>query len=363
MVVNVLFEHDEQGRPHGCSFIRLLLPLSHPKVAGRVRLLASADLAPETADVVIVERWWRSDVSTQKVDALIAEVRRRNSKLIYTLDDNLLDISNDQFGSPSSIERRRCTYALLREADCVVVSTDTLAQRVRGLCRGCVLVVPNALDERIFSSCIDRNSRESEAAPVGRNGEVTRIGYMGTFTHFHDLQILFEPLRRLSAIYGNRIEFELIGVGEVRAEIMRALGNRARYIVVPPGGNYVEFVRWFSSSVSWDIAVAPLRTRRFNIYKSDLKYLDYGICGIPAVFSRLPPYLGTIQSGVNGILVDNDPEQWFGALDFLIQDRAARLEMGRSAFAEIVRNRTLMQVAPAWLVALCSVSGVQPLQA
>jgi O-antigen biosynthesis protein len=39
-----------------------------------------------------------------------------------------------------------------------------------------------------------------------------------------------------------------------------------------------------------DIAIAPLEINEFNKSKSNLKRLEYVVCGLPAVFTDIEPY-------------------------------------------------------------------------
>jgi hypothetical protein len=61
--VHVLYEHSGDERPHGCSYIRLLRPLSHPANADELEL--SWGIKYKSADVLIIERALRRDLSFQ----------------------------------------------------------------------------------------------------------------------------------------------------------------------------------------------------------------------------------------------------------------------------------------------------------
>ena len=62
--------------------------------------------------------------------------------------------------------------------------------------------------------------------------------------------------------------------------------------------------------------------RSFNRYKSDIKFLDYGVLGIPGVYSNVGPYPASVVHEQTGLLVANQPEAWFAALSRLIEDAA-----------------------------------------
>ncbi len=50
----------------------------------------------------------------------------------------------------------------------------------------------------------------------------------------------------------------------------------------------------------FDIGLAPLIDSPFNRCKSDLKYVEYGKVGVPAVFSKVGPYTRSVKHGETG---------------------------------------------------------------
>ncbi len=347
MIVNVLFEHDDRGNPHGCSHIRLLRPLAYPTLKNRLKMLASRDLAAERADVVVVERWWLPACDEAQAHRLVRDVRARGSTLIYTLDDNLLDIDLDEEGSAVTEVRKRITRYFIREADGVIVSTPALAQRLSHL-NSRIRVVPNALDEQLFLTDgfdpLLSPPRPAEAPVV--------LGYMGTLTHAADLALMIGPLRKLMARYGARVQLEIIGVSQNVNRMQALFGNRVRMLDPGDAVHYEQFAHWFSRNAHWDIGLAPLTDRAFNRCKSDIKFLDYGILGIPGIFSRVGPYADSVVHEQNGLLVDNAPQDWYAALSRLVDDPSLRQRLGRGA-AEYVRSQRVLNVrATDWLAAI-----------
>lgn len=350
--VNVLYEHDRAGEAHGCSHIRLLRPLCHPSLSAAVQLIPSRQLSPEPAEVVIVERWWKPDLCEKDAIELVAEVRRREATLIYTLDDNLLDLGMEEEGDPVAEETLRATRYFLRVADGVIVSTPALAQRLSAL-NSRVVVVPNALDERLFKPAgriVARMNPCSGRVNAGDN--LIRIGYMGTLTHASDLHMIVEPLRKLLYRYADRVRFEIVGVSSEQGWIKKLFGSAVNFLEPSGGDHYELFATWFRSSVQWDVGLAPLSARSFNQYKSDMKYLDYGILGIPGIFSNVGPYPATVRSGMTGIVVENEVEAWYQAMEVLVQDEDLRRQLGARAFENVVTERTLVVRAGDWLRAI-----------
>jgi glycosyltransferase involved in cell wall biosynthesis len=82
--------------------------------------------------------------------------------------------------------------------------------------------------------------------------------------------------------------------------------------------------------IDFDIGLAPLADIPFNYSKSHLKALEYAALGIPVIATDLPPYRDLVIDGVTGYLVSS-PQEWDKRLTELINDQAAREEMGAAA--------------------------------
>ena len=301
--VEVLFEHGLDQRPHGCSYIRLLLPLTHPTNQDAFNILPGTSYQGGT-EVVIVERTWRPErVSLRMVEALVRRVRRDGARLIYTIDDNLLDLR------PWSLVHRGLTpdekmvvRYLAREADGVIVSTEALKARLARL-NPRVAVVPNALDERLFDAGVPGSNGVQDS---GRKV----IGFMGTFSHDADLMMILQALRATLRRHPDALELQLV-CGVADAAVLRAFeGLPLRVLELTGQNEYPTFVRWMTSTLRWDLAIAPLEDNPFSRCKSDIKFLDYGALSIAGIYSRVPAYKQTVRHLETGYLAENTPEAW-----------------------------------------------------
>jgi glycosyltransferase involved in cell wall biosynthesis len=334
--VHVLFEHGEDGLPYGCSYIRHIRPLTHPVNEGE--LTVTFDRGYAGADVVIVERLWKPGLDAWQAEALVEQVRRDGGCLVYSIDDALLDLET------LSVDQRLLVRYFAREADGVLVATESLRRRLARL-NPRVLVVPNALDERLFAPAGVPIRREPRADGV------RVIGYMGTFTHHDDLMMVLQALRQVLRAGGGRVTFELAGGTDDGSLLDALLGLPVRVLDVPRGG-YPEFVAWARDHLRWDVGLAPLERTALNRCKSDLKFLDYAALGIAAVCSEVPAYAATVQDGITGRLVGESPMAWVEALRSTLADDGGRQAMAGRAQAYVFGERTLAQRAGAWSQAL-----------
>jgi hypothetical protein len=154
--LRILYQQGPDGQPFSASCIRLFIPFSQPACRAAFVVSYGTDLDDgDDADAVIVERWWRSGVDFAEVERLVERVHARGLPLIYTMDDNLLDLeaSYPDRRFLTADEERAIRY-LVEAADGVVVSTRALAERVQPL-NAKTHVVRNGVDRRLFTS-VDR---------------------------------------------------------------------------------------------------------------------------------------------------------------------------------------------------------------
>ena len=339
--IHVLFEHNAHQQPHCMAYIRLLLPLTHPVNNGAFSVSHGCEYAP--ADILIVERMWKPDLTLRQAEAVVERSRQDRSCLIYTIDDNLLDLSTrDGSKGLFSSEKLMAVRYLARAADGIIVSTEPLKHRLARL-NANIHVVPNALDERLCSV---------PAAPSRAVGGRKIIGYMGSHTHDADLMMILQPLRELLRKYGDLIEFQIVGgIGD--SALLQALaGLPVQVLEATASSDYPLFMPWMAENLRWDLAIAPLEDTSFTACKSDIKALDYGVYGIPGIFSRVPAYENTIRHLDTGWLAENDVASWQTAFETLLSDDQLRQRLGQNMQDYVRSTRILQHCAPQWREAI-----------
>lgn len=338
--VHVIYEYGVDTRPHGSAYLRLIRPLTYPDVSDQLDVTFGRDLGASEADLVLVDRLWRPDIHPQKVRDLAAEIHRRGGKLVYWFDDNFLEVG---FGDPAVRNVRKDSFAcFLEESDALVVTTRGLEAAFRDRQKP-IAVLQNALDERL----IVRRARVGGPP----HGKIT-IGYMGTGTHDNDLRMILPAMQAVSAKYPGQIKFQIIGA--LDEQKLRNWEEMSRLPVeilepLPVEIEYPLFMVWFTGSVQWDFALAPLVDNVFNKSKSDIKFLDYSAAGVPAVVSAVDAYASTVVDHQTGLVVENDPESWTAALDEMIRDSALRARLAENASSYLFEQRVLRQRAGEWV--------------
>lgn len=338
----VLYEYSIVGLPHTSAYLRLLRPFTHPALAERYEAMPSPLYQPDQAEIVIVDRTWRPDVSGELALSLVEAVTQSGARLIYHLDDDLLSLP---LSASYTAAQREAVEVLARKADALLLSTPILAERMAPL-NPHTLIAPNALDERLLIPPIHRH-----AAPFPADRIV--LGYMGTRTHDADLRMILPALQEIGQISPQPLELQIVGVAveEATWAQLASLPFPVRQIR-PPTTDYPQFLSWFTAALRWDIALAPLVDTTFNRAKSDIKFLDYSALGAAGIYSREPVYGRSVAHGVTGWLADATTESWTEALLTLITQPDLRRELAAHAHRQLWSERILAHRHRDWSAAL-----------
>lgn len=280
---------------------------------------------PGDTDVLLVER---DAVPADIVDAVVSTCRERGVRLVVDLDDDLLSPSSRARLVDGGYEEAALDglQRIVTAADAVLVSTAELAARVGDTARE-VHVVPNRLSPDVWSTDI-------QTVPTRRPNGAVRVLYMGSATHADDIEIVRSVFDGRRTRYGSTIELDVVGVLDdddawfTRLDVPR--GERS----------YDRFSTWLRRRHRrWDIGIAPLTKTPFNDAKSDLKFLEYTALGLPTVASADSPYAGADERGA--VLVENDPEAWFAAIEEFADFPARRREAVSASRQHLERDRML----------------------
>lgn len=323
--------------PSPCSYIRLLGPLSSHRVQEhfqiRVAKLEYASMI--SADAIILNRVPCAHVSD--LDQLLRYVRENNTKLVYEIDDNLLNLSSDHPEKAIYQEKEAIVCKLITEADVVWTSTDPLAENIR----------PIAKRVHVHENFINPSLMEGETTLRPKSSKFS-ILYMGTKTHSADLSLVMGALRKIHS-EGIPFELTLIGVSEIIPN-----ENWIKRIN-PPVTNYPLFMQWLRSLPHFDLGLAPLEETAFNECKSAIKYWDYTSLSVPTLASDLAAYKKIIVDGETGYLASNHTDDWYKKIrlaicnpvqltNIVLQARLALMRLHAEINGEESRKNALIEL-------------------
>ncbi len=219
-----------------------------------------------------------------------------------------------------------------------IASTGTLAQTMRDAGVAQVQVVENALDRETLE--IAASLRDTRRPLPG----FTTIVYgSGTKTHDADFRCAAPAILRLLRRHP---ALRLRIVGELT--IPESFESVEGQIETIPGTDYRNYLRLLSEA---DIAIAPLEPTLFNDAKSNIKFQEAAILGMPSVCSPCRSFTEIVRHDQNGMLA-NDAAGWERALEALILDPGLRARLGTQALDDVLDRYAPERIAETQVSAL-----------
>ncbi len=220
----------------------------------------------------------------------------------------------------------------LLACDRAIASTSALAEAMREAGAEDVMVIENALDDDTMAlAAASRARRAASDAKGAREGVV--IGY-GSGSKAHDADFR-QASAAVAALMRARPDVKLRIMGELTlTPEIEAFGERVERLA-PTG-----YAAYLDHLASCDISLAPLEATRFNDAKSNIKYVEAAILGLPSVCSPRQTFREVISEGEDGFLA-RDEAEWLAALTALAGSAALRRQVGEAA-----RARALARYSP-----------------
>ena len=285
-------------------------------------------------DVVIVQR---DVIDLQLSKLLVEKCNLFGIKLIYEIDDDLVNMDTTQPDFKRYEEKINVVRYLAENASCVTVTTDSLKASLLGF-NSNIEIIPNALTD---------SWKLDELFEI-KDKKTIKIGYMGTTTHENDLKLIEEAIKNIQLNSDKKIVFEMVGGTD------SSFKGMSRVNIPVNKRHYPNFVEWLQNAVNWDIAIAPLvKNNNINESKSELKYLEYTALNVPGVYSDVGPYSKCIVHEDNGLLVKNNSVyEWEINMKKLIESKELREKILKNAKKDIFKNYVLDRLVNNWEIFL-----------
>ena len=277
-------------------------------------------------DIIIISR--EAFHSNEFLDLLIKKCKLLGIKIIYELDDDLMNIDKSHRDYNYYAQKRMGIFHIAKNADVITVSTNALKSK---LCNynDNIIVIPNVITH--YWEC------DINETPAKNN--IIKIGYMGTPTHKDDIKLIEDAFYIVKNYFKEKnkdVIFEMIGGTAEKLSWANQIEISTTNKFFP---NFVKFVK---ETINWDVAVAPLEDNNINASKSELKYLEYSYLEIPGVYSEIGPYKENIIHGFNGLLVhENSPYEWADNIIKLIENEDLRKNIIKFSKEDIELNHKL----------------------
>lgn len=277
----------------------------------------------DMADIIVIQRFYPRKGTVPYIEKMLSS----GKPVIYEVDGLLTDLPEGHSRKFWARETAELLPWLLPRVTAITVSTPLLAKAFSSMTPS-IHVIPNLVDTELF-----RPASPKSTGPVV-------IGFSATSPQAPDLLCIEKALFRVAERYGNNVAFSLMG--HATPGVATLPGFRS----VDFQKDYVSYGKALSSS-GIDIAIVPLQDNRFNSCKSNIKWLEYSACGIAGIYADLPPYNTSVEHGTSGVLVNDDPDNWFQAMCLLIDHPELRHSIAQQANSRVIAQHSLKEGAHA----------------
>lgn len=317
------------GDMTGCGHYRIIKPFNAMEESGLIDgklsqiMLDMPDFARYAPDAIVVQRQlsehfhgWVNRVKTLT-----------NTFKVYELDDYLpnLPLKSVHRGTFSK-DVLKSLRKSLGFVDRFVVSTEPLAEALEGMHPN-IRVMHNRLPLDWWG---DLSSQR-------RQGRKPRVGWAGGSGHTGDLELIIDVVKDLA----DEVDWVFLGM---------CPEGLLPYLHEFHPGVHIDLYPAKLASLNLDLALAPLEDNLFNRCKSNLRLLEYGICGFPVVCSDIEPY----RTDLPVTRVRNRYKEWGDAIRAHLQDLEGAAAMGDALQARVraewmLEGDNLLAWRKAWL--------------
>jgi glycosyltransferase involved in cell wall biosynthesis len=258
---------------------------------------------------------------------MIAAMQALRLPLMWEVDDIIFDdalfLQNRNLDSLDPVLRDEILSgvglyrAAMSACGAGIASTPHLAGAMRAAGMTDVVVIENALDDETL-----RVASELRARPRPLRDYVLITYGSGTKTHNADF---LEAAPALLRLLRARADVRLRVVGELSLPAdFETVAAQVEHLPPTPFAGYLALL------AESDISLAPLENTPFNDAKSNIKFLEAAILGIPSVCSPRAHFTEVVQHGATGLLAEGE-DAWFEALSRLANEAALRRRIGAAA--------------------------------
>lgn len=273
-------------------------------------------------DVVYVFLW-----GTPFFDVLFEKILIRFSKkIIFDIEDNvLLNTKNNINPIASLLKSSNSTLYLIKNSTYIITSSIDLQDKCNKISKknNSFYIPPTLPLERYYRGIKYINKK------------TITIGWTGTFSSIKYLSIIENAMIKISSNYN--VIFKVI--------------SNDKYI---NKNINITNLKWNKKTeiedlLTFDIGLYPLLNEEWVSGKSGLKALQYMALGIPTIASNIGNINNIIENNIDGILVNNNDDEWFSAIMSLIEDFKLRESLGKKSLIKIKKNYTNQHIKSNYL--------------
>lgn len=271
----------------------------------RASKVRSEDLS--WADIVV---FVRSESYLEEYAASLAKGKRH---LVYVLDDDLLNLpsfaSSSKYYNIPSIHNN--IVSIMKNCETFLTPSKVLLEKY-----GKDFSYADNIDEPSLN-CIEKTN----------DNKKVKIGFAGSIDRTQDINTILEgTLEEILEKYKDQVDIEFMGA---KPEIV----DKYKLNYIPYQDSYKKYTKKMGE-LNWDIGLAPMPISDFHSCKYFNKYVEYASFGIAGIYTNCKPYIYGINDKKNGLLVNNNKEEWVEALSLLIENKDLREAISKQSIKE-----------------------------
>lgn len=269
----------------------------------------------------------------EALEKLIEIAQETGKPIFYDIDDLVFDtVYTDKLAYTQQLSAfRKAQYDgtvnsyhdVLVQCDGAIGSTQTMVRELQRYVPRVILNRNKASQELVRLSQQAKNS-------VVKDSAVVRIGYFsGSITHNENFDVIKNDVIQLMETYPF-VQLHVVG----HLDIPESFKHVKDRVIVHP---YVSWEKLPELIASVDINVAPLAYHVFNEAKSEIKWIEAALVGVPTVASKIGAFKESIRDKETGLLV---VDGWYAALESLVVSPELREEIGQNAYEDVMAQCT-----------------------
>lgn len=287
--------------------------------------------AVEWADIVVFSRHY-DQVSLM---GCLAEVAHQMGKIVIYETDDLLhkveqNIGKVKVDNHDIKDQLRFVDWLIPNVDMMTVSTDYLKDFYEKKYHKPTFSLNNFYDPAIWRGMyLYKKLRDFWRKKI-KGDKTIRIGWQGGNNHFlNNFNYIVEPLNALAKQYGKEIKFVAMAGQHPNLDPYGGEAGKRKFLEFDfeyrKPAPFNKFPRALAE-MDLDIGLIVVEDNEFSRAKSNIKWLEYSLLGIPSIASNCLPYQET-----NAILVNNTFGEWYDAIERLMKNPKECAIIGKEA--------------------------------
>lgn len=269
---------------------------------------------------------------SEQFKQLIELAHKYNKPVFYDIDDLVYDTGyTDQLDYVKTLGKQekeaydsgvRSYGKLMKLCDAFITSTTDLKNELIKLGK------PVYLNRNLASVELISISEQAISKTIKEKKKI-KIGYFsGSITHNENFDLIMPDILRILKEFP-QTELHLVGHLTIPDEMKR---YKEQLVI----HDFLDWVLLPSLVADMDINLAPLTDTVFNRAKSEIKWLEAALVGVPTIASNLGSFAQMISEGETGILASDT--EWYEKLKELIISSEKREILATNALKQIIKN-------------------------